>query len=94
VYRLTDSVRVDHVVEVGAGTLEKSIRAVRYGDESVSLACYQAWAADLTTACIGQERHAARDLRLLRRAERRLPGITRVKKIYARRVEAFLKTVV
>jgi NADPH:quinone reductase-like Zn-dependent oxidoreductase len=32
VYRLTDSVGVDHVVEVGgAGTLEKSIRAVRYG---------------------------------------------------------------
>jgi NADPH:quinone reductase-like Zn-dependent oxidoreductase len=32
VYRLTDGVGVDHVVEVGgAGTLEKSIKAVRYG---------------------------------------------------------------
>jgi NADPH:quinone reductase-like Zn-dependent oxidoreductase len=32
VYRLTDSIGVDHVVEVGgAGTLEKSIKAVRYG---------------------------------------------------------------
>jgi NADPH:quinone reductase-like Zn-dependent oxidoreductase len=32
VYRLTNKVGVDHVVEVGgAGTLEKSIRAVRYG---------------------------------------------------------------
>jgi NADPH:quinone reductase-like Zn-dependent oxidoreductase len=32
VYRLTDSVGVDHVVEVGgSGTLEKSIQAVRYG---------------------------------------------------------------
>ncbi len=32
VYRLTDSIGVDHVVEVGgAGTLQKSIKAVRYG---------------------------------------------------------------
>lgn len=32
VYHLTDSVGVDHVVEVGgAGTLQKSIKAVRYG---------------------------------------------------------------
>jgi NADPH:quinone reductase-like Zn-dependent oxidoreductase len=32
VYRLTDRVGVDHVVEVGgSGTLEKSIQAVRYG---------------------------------------------------------------
>jgi NADPH:quinone reductase-like Zn-dependent oxidoreductase len=32
VYRLTNKVGVDHVVEVGgAGTLEKSIKAVRYG---------------------------------------------------------------
>jgi NADPH:quinone reductase-like Zn-dependent oxidoreductase len=32
VYRLTDGVGVDHVVEVGgAGTLEKSIKTVRYG---------------------------------------------------------------
>ncbi|MBD2773574.1 zinc-dependent alcohol dehydrogenase family protein [Iningainema tapete] len=32
VYRLTDSTGVDHVVEVGgAGTLQKSIKAVRYG---------------------------------------------------------------
>ncbi len=32
VYELTNSVGVDHVVEVGgAGTLEKSIKAVRYG---------------------------------------------------------------
>ncbi len=32
VYRLTNSVGVDHVVEVGgAGTLEKSIKAARYG---------------------------------------------------------------
>lgn len=32
VYRLTDGAGVDHVVEVGgAGTLEKSVRAVRYG---------------------------------------------------------------
>jgi NADPH:quinone reductase-like Zn-dependent oxidoreductase len=32
VYQLTDSMGVDHVVEVGgAGTLEKSIKSVRYG---------------------------------------------------------------
>jgi NADPH:quinone reductase-like Zn-dependent oxidoreductase len=32
VYRLTDSIGVDHVVEVGgAGTLEKSIKSVRHG---------------------------------------------------------------
>jgi NADPH:quinone reductase-like Zn-dependent oxidoreductase len=32
VYRLTDSIGVDHIVEVGgAGTLEKSIKSVRYG---------------------------------------------------------------
>lgn len=32
VYRLTNGIGVDHVVEVGgAGTLEKSIKAVRYG---------------------------------------------------------------
>lgn len=32
VYRLTDAIGVDHVVEVGgAGTLEKSIKSVRYG---------------------------------------------------------------
>jgi len=39
VYRLTDSVRVDHVVEVGgAGTLENQLEQ---SVDETSLACYQ-----------------------------------------------------